>query len=637
MQGSLQVNLGKLPKLSKEQVIYNFDYSGKQRFDLGFFASGQREQYVFGKRQLMAGPVSELGYTVHDFHNKAGFRMKSGEVKLSYKKGVYMVGEFNANLEAKMSIPKAPIGTPPRTLRIAAKGDFALDLGSRGSIMDTISKGWECQEYSFKEVKRHPENGVRHFKADRPIIKINFSEDLLQESINNESFKVGYPNAEGEFVTVLGRFINDKSKIQFVPNKGLRKGVRYTIKLKVGEQGVRSISGEFIDDDSGTGWHESEFWTSLPFANQNDESSGLSCDVYQTVKNAPLILGKPALMKVYADWPRLDDVHTSAQYREFNAKILNNSNDPSPVKHRFTRPDLMESWGKSVLREKEAAQYPFTPSNKFPHLSINVRADKNAPEDSHTSYSFKCPIRTWDRAPMLTADVSVIDPDDGNYAHQFNGADDESYEPLGRSALDALVGQYLQDVSERIEQLFPISQLKLSAPKYVELPKSGFKGTKEGLSLVTNANSKADIQIVVAPHEITGGGGGMRAELSEGQGLLFGSLSDSSLYYSRYVYIMVHEFGHIFNIWHVPHVEDGDSYNEFYKTRKGNIQKYEGLDGMKISKDGSLWWHKSSRLGNEESKHLAPLMYPYTLDATDVTILRHHYRQVQSLLEDLGK
>jgi len=319
MQGSLQVNLGRLPKLTTGQETSNFDFSGKQRFDLGFFASGQQEQYVFGKRQLMAGPVSELGNTVHDFHTKAGFRMKSGKLKLSLKNGDYIVGELDASLEGKMSDPKARPGTPPRTLRIAAKGDFALDLGSRGSVMDAISKGWQCQEYGFMEVKRYPEDRVRHFKADRPIIRINFSEDLQQESVNNESFKVGYPDAEGEFITVTGRFINDKSKIQFVPDKGLRKGVRYTVKLKVGEQGVRSARGVFIDDDSGTGWHESEFWTSLPFANQNDESSGLSCDVYQTVKNAPLILGKPALMKVYADWPRLDDVHTSAQYREFDA------------------------------------------------------------------------------------------------------------------------------------------------------------------------------------------------------------------------------------------------------------------------------------------------------------------------------
>jgi len=93
MQGSLQVNLGRLPKLTTGQETSNFDFSGKQRFDLGFFASGQQEQYVFGKRQLMAGPVSELGNTVHDFHTKAGFRMKSGKLKLSLKNGDYIVGD----------------------------------------------------------------------------------------------------------------------------------------------------------------------------------------------------------------------------------------------------------------------------------------------------------------------------------------------------------------------------------------------------------------------------------------------------------------------------------------------------------------------------------------------------------------
>jgi len=451
--------------------------------------------------------------------------------------------------------------------------------------MDAISKGWQCQEYGFMEVKRYPEDRVRHFKADRPIIRINFSEDLQQESVNNESFKVGYPDAEGEFITVTGRFINDKSKIQFVPDKGLRKGVRYTVKLKVGEQGVRSARGVFIDDDSGTGWHESEFWTSLPFANQNDESSGLSCDVYQTVKNAPLILGKPALMKVYADWPRLDDVHTSAQYREFDAKILNNSNDRSPVNHRFTRPDLMEGWGKSVLREKEAAQY--------------------------TSYSFKCPKVAWDRKPVLTVDVLVIDPDDVNYAHQSNGQGGESFKRLERSAFETLLDKYLQDATEFAEQLYPISKIQFSAPRYVALPDSAFENSERWLTQLTNPNSKADVQAVILPHEITNGGGSAKVLLSSTK-----------------------------NLDHTPYFEgiiNQDAYDALWYAREGNTQKYEGLDGMRISKDGSLWWHKSSRLGNEESKHIAPLMYPFTLDTKDVVILRHHYRQVQSLLEDLSK
>jgi len=290
------------------------------------------------------------------------------------------------------------------------------------------------------------------------------------------------------------------------------------------------------------------------------------------------------------------------------------------------------------LREKEAAQYPFTQNHANRELNIWVKSDQRTSDKAEAEYLFKCPIQTWDRKPVLSVDVFVIDPDDGNYAHQFNGGKDgESFEPLSRSAFETLVDQYLLDATESAEQLYPISQIKFSAPKYVRLPKAPFRPTKEWLSLITNPNSKADIQAVIKPHKFKDVFGGAPAELLNGQGLLFVSLSDSSLYYPRYVYAMVHELGHVLDIWHVPHVEDGDSYDSFWDTRRGNIQKYEGLDGMKISKDGSLWWHKSSRLGNEESKHIAPLMYPFTLDTKDVIILRHHYRHIQSLLEDLKK
>jgi len=302
----------------------------------------------------------------------------------------------------------------------------------------------------------------------------------------------------------------------------------------------------------------------------------------------------------------------------------------------------MEGWGKSVLRKKEAAQYLFTPSNTFPHLSIHVRADKNAPDDSHTSYSFKCPKVAWDRKPVLTVDVLVIDPDDVNYAHQSNGQGGESFKRLERSAFETLLDKYLQDATEFAEQLYPISKIQFSAPRYVALPDSAFENSERWLTQLTNPNSKADVQAVILPHEITNGGGSAKVLLSstKPQGLYFTSLSDISAHYSRYVYSLVHELGHVLNLDHTPYFEgiiNQDAYDALWYAREGNTQKYEGLDGMRISKDGSLWWHKSSRLGNEESKHIAPLMYPFTLDTKDVVILRHHYRQVQSLLEDLSK
>lgn len=629
--GSLMVDLGKLPKLKDGHEVHNFSASGKQRLGMYFYSSGQQKQYLFRKRGTGAFGPSDPGKSMHGYDLNSGFGMRSGNIKLSYKKGAYLIGNFNSNLQAKLR------PDDEQYLTINAKGDFALDLGSRGSIMDSIAKGWECLEHGFEETERIPENGVQH-EGTRPIISIKFSEDLQLDSINNDSFKVGYPNAQGEFVPVSGRFVNDRSKIQFVPHEPLRKGVRYTVKLKVGEQGVRSASGDFIPDEGGTGWQDSEFWTRLPFSAQAGTSGGLSCDIYQTVKNAPLILGKPALMKIYADWPVMDDVHKSAQYRNFEAtKISYDGAEAKPIAHQFTRPDLMRHWGVSALREKEAAQSPFTLDVLYSHLLVSLEVETNSSKNPKNNYLFYCPVRPWDKAPELTADVYVVSPEDGNYGDKSE-TKEQSFEPIPQGQLDALLDRYLKDVRTFSKQLFPIKDIQFSIKKFVELPSSGFDRTKPALEKLIGEQSNADIVVVVVPHEINGGGGNMQARLIDGQGWVSSGLSDASTNYSRYVFGLTHEIGHVFiGSGHLPTVEDAAT-QEAYLAKVGKVDyKFDAIDGIKLSEDGTLWWHKSSRLGNEESSNLVPLMLTGTMNVEDTFIGRYDYRKIQVLFDILEK
>ena len=248
--GSILLNLGVLPG-----DISNFSFSGENRFDMSFFADA--EQYLFRKKSFMAAKTApSFGGAMHAYDSEAFFRMSSGSIKLTLKNGDYAVGSINAGLRGHLRSSKKE---DRKKMLINANGDFSINIASHGLGRDLISKGFLCAEQEFTEIRRYPEAGEKHVSQNRPIMRIKFSDDLDPDSVTQDSLQVGYPDANGNFIRAAGRFIKDPSRIQFVPNESLRKGVRYTMKLKVGEQGVQSIGGGFIKDADGTGWKESVF------------------------------------------------------------------------------------------------------------------------------------------------------------------------------------------------------------------------------------------------------------------------------------------------------------------------------------------------------------------------------------------
>ncbi len=625
MHGSFIVDLGKLPKLGSGEQSINFSLRDKQRFDLHFFSDKRKKNYLFRKTQLQGGSVENgLGGAMHVFDEPVNLRMSGGEIKLSLKKGAYILGAIQATLQGRHP------DDPDKFVTVMAKGDFALNLGSRGAIMDEITKGFACQEHSFVETKRYPAAGQQHLTTDRPGVRINFSEDLQPDSVNTNTFQLGYPNDKGEFVQAAGRFVNTDSMIKFVPSTALRKGVRYSMRLKVGETGVRSASGEFIIDEDGSGWSETKFWTELPFQNargdQDDGSKGISCDVYQSVKNVPLIKGKPALMRIYAAWPKLDDVHVDAQYREFTADVVHSGSDKK-LPFRFTRPDLMSGWSRQALRESEAAEFPFTPGSVG---LVNLHVDTHH-EGEEQKYYTGCRAKIWDKAPTITVDVFALKPETGNYAYDGFGKKDDEFKSLNRASFDELLKNYLDDARVITLQMYPFMDIQFSVKPYLDLP-FGTSAVLQRLLKQTN-DSQADVIALIVPHHMSGGNGYMFTNFTSGQGQMYVSLSDASIYRSRYLYIMVHELGHVFDLQHNPRVTIKKARTALLSFTHKFTHFYDAIDGIQMSEDGDVWWHKSSRLGNEMSKNLVPLTYPGTMDIEKTFILRNEYRSVQKLLD----
>jgi hypothetical protein len=78
--------------------------------------------------------------------------------------------------------------------------------------------------------------------------------------------------------------------------------VRYEVRVKTGENGVRGKSGMALKDGDGTGWYSWKFTTRVHMVPESGNSDNLSCHVFQTVRDAPLVANKPAVARIYADW-----------------------------------------------------------------------------------------------------------------------------------------------------------------------------------------------------------------------------------------------------------------------------------------------------------------------------------------------
>jgi hypothetical protein len=66
----------------------------------------------------------------------------------------------------------------------------------------------------------------------------------------------------------------------------------------------------------------------------------------------------------------------------------------------------------------------------------------------------------------------------------------------------------------------------------------------------------------------------------------------------------------------------------------GGAVWFGGIDGMRMSRDGKIFWLKSSVSGNQESSSIVPLMFPKTRNAADAFIAHHHYRLIQKFFDE---
>jgi hypothetical protein len=569
--------------------------------------------------------VSPFGLGEHQ-----GYVTTGGAVELEFVPRDRAIGKMNLELTNVDEDSPFPA--------ISLVGEFALDLQAmqRDGVMlyDLCGPG----EFSVEEVS--PEPGEQHRYSLRPWVRVDFSRDVDVTTLDASTFELTYVGAaSGEPVAVDAELVRRNRTAILEPTRELFGGVRYTARVKTGEDGVRGRNGVPLDDD-GSGWFTWSFTTRVDFEpGPGDEN--LACHVFQTVRDAPLLLDKPAVARVYADWKPHPEVAASTQVEEFDARVvlLNGDQEVASTLHRFVRPNLWAARGIEQSQAEHTANVFFTPDESTPSsLRLAMRVVKKPGEPYEHGYWSRCATPIWEHRPKLTVDVYVLALNDWE--------DDDALDPAV-----PLAAQIMRDAQAFALQVFPLAEVETEFRRIVRRPPADrlldpdFVSDKPyagNLLFTFSGESTADVVVGYVPldENIAGGEALQRLSAEERAYIVLG-MDGNPDNYERHVYALVHEIGHALWLDHLP-VVDREQRTRLIAVRDrafasgAPVHEYEGIEGFRIAPDGRSGFNKSSTEGNGEGDWLTPILYPGSIPYRKSFIARHQYLKLQAELAARG-
>ena len=585
------------------------------------------------------------------------FSVDGGELELDFIPGDRAVGKYDLTMSTEFG--------PLKGEMLGFHGSFNLDL--EAARRDGLVSYSGCEPPTFEVVKTWPPDGREHFPVDRAAISASFSQQVDPATVTDQNFQITYMNTAGDPVAIPARILRDPKAAYLVPESPLMPGVVYTIGLKAGDTGIRSSAGAPLEDPGQDDWYTWKFTTKVdlipePAQSLQGSQKILACDIYQTIRNPPLIVGKPAIARVFAKWQRQAGVHKDHQVKQFKGRVVLQDaagEELRSVTHTFVRPDLWEAWGIDKRAAEHSAQViGFVPAKDIPGpLRFAIEVDTGSSLGPEQPYLGRCPMELWDLRPKLTIDFVALP-----FREWTGGTNDiNATLPILQEIADASVEYAWQqfpfaNIVARKVHVLPFEE----GQWYPEPTMPGangpircgaqcllnganpFPGFKEWL--IAKNDPPADIIIAFGPHYRLGGAFTGR-NLRRGPGVVLSLASSDRSLFPRYIFGLVHELGHVLDIEHVP--ANGGS-NEEALAQRGAIEslrergvpfEYNGIEGLRMSPDGARFWNKSSSEGNEEGSgddyRLFPLMFPSTIPTKNAFIANHQYRKIQRFLEEI--
>lgn len=509
-----------------------------------------------------------------------------------------------------------------------------------------------CDEAgNFAVVETRPMSGRENVRLSGAQFDIEFSEPLYEGSFDPSTIMLTTRDPDGGYIYVDAQYsLETPRKLRITPRERLRPGTIYDIILASGPEGIVGDDGETLEED-----YEFYFSTLV-------EPENLRLDIHQVSRNAPLVDNKPAAARIFVDWEELEDIHPDHQVKSYPVEVdVRDKRDKLSFpmrKMRAERPDQFEDEDRRLgLDSLNLFGWTPTGSDRPNDFIANVLPSDYFPEDTELEpetieRDMKYAGQSVDN---LTVDFFIAEHSEW----ADNGPADADIHKIIQAAQRERVfaNQILPvaRVSMRYRGTYNVTDTICSVPGIEWVVCSdGYNNYGEGdhpvsaaqtigdwsnlLSLFhqhVSATSTADIMVSYHPPSLNGGQTGTPFEQPDGlivdEGEAYGSAPPSpqltdllrpdgserpivSMGTQGFgpgntpaimtAPLVVHEFGHIFGLPHIPYAQGPAHRKELCAA--GFKQTAADIEGMRITLDGAHGWAKSSETGNAQST--APLL-----------------------------
>jgi len=167
----------------------------------------------------------------------------SGVVNITRVTPRFIAGNMAVGLMgAWMSVKPGGSGTAESQM---LQGSFMWELDDVARI-----NLLRCGDRPFAVASHRPEVEARAVDYEKPGVSVTFSLPVSRKSVSAETLELGYLGSSGGFNRIDARIVFDPDprKVRLVPKKPLDDAVYHMVRVRGGEQGIKSIGDDPLPD-----------------------------------------------------------------------------------------------------------------------------------------------------------------------------------------------------------------------------------------------------------------------------------------------------------------------------------------------------------------------------------------------------